>query len=278
MMARGLAVVAAAFCLALSIPTYTVAENPRSDEYAWLSGTFGAVVGTDPESPATAAPDGRPLATWMRRETLEFVVEPPLEDGDSVAFTATAEDGDTIELPLAEERWVTAPDAAGQHTVVAVIERSGSEPARYAWLLDVGDRPGSWETRLTMPALEASLVAKSGSVVGDRGHGCLTGFCQEAGYRPPADSLAPLAVAVGEPLALELSDGSAIVHWQGRAEPHGDTRGETRLAEATFDEPMAGPVLTGLEPDAAGEWLLEVRADYDRERGWQWYLFRLVAE
>ena len=85
-------------------------------------------------------------------------------------------------------------------------------------------------------------------------------------------------MGVGEALELHLSDGSALVHWEGRLEPHDGTLAETRLAQATFDEPVAGPALHGLEPDTAGEWLLEVRADYDRERGWQWFLFRLVAE
>ena len=85
-------------------------------------------------------------------------------------------------------------------------------------------------------------------------------------------------MAVGEPLRLVLDDGSAIVHWEGRLEPQPGTSAETRLAQATFDEPVAGPTLTGLEPDQPGDWLLELRADYDRERGWQWYLFRLIAE
>ena len=263
----------------LALPGMTMAEEPAVPTQAWLSGTFGTVLGTDTDRPATAPPDGRPLAAWMREETLEIVVEPPLGAGDELALTAAGADSDSsVELSVTDGRWVTGPDEAGVHTVVAAIDRQDAEPTRHAWLLEVGDRPAGWDTLLQRPPLEARLVAEDGVVVGERGHGCLTGFCQEAGYRPPADTLQPLSVAVGEPLGLELADGSAIVHWQGRAEPRAGTRSEVRLAEATFDVPVAGPTLTGLEPDAAGEWLLEVRADYDRERGWQWYLFRLEAE
>lgn len=263
----------------MSLPTATLATDQQGYEQALLSGTFGTVAGADPANPATAAPDGRPLAAWMRSETLELALDPPLDDETSVSITATAlEDGESIELSLEDGRWLTGPDAPGLHTIVATVARGSTDAREHAWLLDVGDRPGSWETMLEMPAIEGRLVASSGSVLGERGHGCLTDFCQEVGYRPPADSLAPLPVSVDEPLRLELSDGSAIVHWEGRVEPLPETASETRIAEATFDEPVAGPALSGLEPDLAGEWLLEVRADYDRERGWQWYLFRLTAE
>ncbi|MEX1335689.1 MAG: hypothetical protein AB1Z66_10340 [Candidatus Limnocylindrales bacterium] len=273
------AAIVVVLCALLASATTNAAEAP-DQEVAWLSGTFGTVVGGDQENPATAAPDARPLDTWMRSAPLEFGAQPPLSEGDSVTFEATSlEDDQTIELALAEQRWVTAPDAPGLHRVVATIMRPTLEPTRHAWLLDVPDRPGSWEVLLERPAIEGSLVGiTGGSVSGLRGRGCLTGFCQEVGYRPPVDVLEPLAVRVGEPLALELSDGSAVVGWEGRLEPQSGTASETRLAEAAFDKPVAGPALVGLEPDVAGEWLLEVRVDYDRERGWQWYLFRLVAE
>jgi len=272
------AAASAAMIVALALPTLVVATDPPGEETVWLSGTFGKVVGTDPTSPATAAPDDRPLATWMRAEPLELVIDPRVDDETAVAISATTADGDeSIELSIDEDRWVTGPDAPGLHTVVATVVRGAAEPRQYAWLLDVGDRPGSWETMLEMPAIQADLVAASGSVAGERGHGCLADFCQEVGYRPPAETLQPLTVAVGEPLTLELDDGSAIVHWEGRVEPY-EADSETRFAGATFDGPVAEPVLSGLEPDVAGEWLLQVRADYDRERGWQWYLFRLNAE
>ena len=263
--------------LAVALAPSVAASDEALPGTALLSGSFGKVVGGGLADPATADPDGRPLSTWMRSEMLELVLEPPLDEGTRVSITATADGGERVELAFDDGRWVTAPDEAGLHVVVATVTRGEHETADHAWLLDVGDRSGSWETMLERPPLHASLVSAAGAVVGARGHGCLTGFCQEVGYRPPAHSLEPLAVVVGEPLTLELDDGSAMVHWEGRAEPL-SARSETRLAQAAFDQPVAGPVLTGLEPDAAGEWLLEVRADYDRERGWQWYLFRLIAE
>ena len=265
--------------LALTLPTVAAATDGAPELMVWLKGPFGAVAGTDVDEPATAAPDARALDTWMRRATLELALDPPLEQGATVSLRSIALDGgQVVELPLADDRWVTGPDQPGLHTVVATVRQDDREPAERAWLLEVPDRPGSWETLLEMPPLEASLSTANGSVVGVRGHGCYVGGCQEVGYRPPAASLVPLTVSVGEPLTLGLADDSALVHWEGRLEPQTGTRAETRLAEADFDEPVAGPTLTGLEPDQPGEWLLELRVDYDRERGWQWYLFRLIAE
>lgn len=267
--------------LALAVPALTGAASPSPEPelVVWLRGPFGTVAGTDPGDPANAAPDGGPLGTWMREATLELSAQPPLAATDFVTLRATAsEDGSTIELPLEDGRWITGPDRPGEHTLVATIMDDGGVASEHAWSLDVPDRPGSWEALLEMPAIEASLSGSSGSVVGVRGHGCHVDTCQEAGYRPPASSLEPLTVTVGEPLTLELADGSALVGWEGRTEPQPGTRAETRLATDHFDGPVVGPTLTGLEPDRPGEWLLELRADYDRERGWQWYLFRLIAE
>ena len=272
-------VLALGLVLALALPAVAAAGDPAQDVIVWLKGPFGAVVGTDIGAPATAAPDARALDTWMRRATLELAVDPPLEQGATVSLRSIALDsGAVVELPLADDRWVTAPDQAGLHTVVATVRQDGRAPSEHAWLLDVPDRPGSWDTLLEMPPLEASLSTTNGSVIGVRGHGCYVDSCQEVGYRPPAASLLPLAAPVGEPLTLGLADGSALVHWEGRLEPQTGTQAETRLAQADFDAPVAGPTLTGLEPDQPGEWLLELRVDYDRERGWQWYLFRLIAE
>ncbi len=244
-----------------------------------LRGAFGTVVGQDPDTPAVAAPDGRGLDTWAREAVLELAVDPPLEPPATVTVVATPRDGgEAVVLPLKDGRWLTAPGQAGEHVVVATIEQVGHDASRHAWLLAVPDRPGDFETWLHFPPIEARARSSAGSVRGDRGHGCLVDLCQEVGPRPPAKVLEPLTVPVGETLTLELDDGSAMVHWQGRLEPQPGTASETRVARATFDEPVAEPALTGLEPDSTGEWLLELRVDYDRERGWQWYLFRLVAQ
>ena len=226
-----------------------------------------------------AAPDDRPLDTWARGAVLELRIDPPLGSADRVSVTASRPgEEDQVPLPIADGRWVTGPAQAGEHVVVATIEPDGGEASQHAWLVVVPDRPGDFETRLHVPPIEARLTSASGGVVGARGHGCLVDICQEVGHRPPPAALEPLSVVVDEPLLLELDDGSAIVHWEGRLEPQPGTASETRLGQATFVEPSAAPQLTGLEPDQPGEWLLELRVDYDRERGWQWYLFRLVAE
>ena len=275
-------VVACTLGLLLSLPAAAAAAEIIDRDApitVALGGHFGIVVGTDPAAPAVAAPDDRPLDTWARGAVLELRVDPPLGSTDRISITASrpGEEGQ-VPLAIADGRWVTGPAEAGEHVIVATVEPDGAEASQHAWLVVVPDRPGDFETRLHVPPIEARLTVASGGVVGERGHGCLVDICQEVGHRPPPEALEPLSVAVGEPLLLELDDGSAIVHWEGRLEPQPGTASETRLSQATFPEPRATPRLTGLEPDRPGEWLLELRVDYDRERGWQWYLFRLVAE
>jgi len=243
-----------------------------------LRGAFGTVRGGSPDEPATAAPDARALDTWMRSATLELITETPVDpDAPPVITAVSVDSGEATELVLDQDRWLTAPDVAGSYVVTVVTSDADGADHEQAWLVDVPDREGSWDTLLQMPAIEGSLASGEDGVEGVRGHGCFVDTCQEVGLRPPVDSLQPLEVAVGEALELHLSDGSALTHWEGRLEPQPGTSAETRFAEATFDEPVAEPTLAGLEPDVPGDWLLEVRADFDRERGWQWYLFRLAA-
>jgi hypothetical protein len=272
---------ALALGLLLTLPPAAGAtEGPEQQPISVsLRGPFGTVVGGDPATPAVAAPDGRALDAWAREAVLELTVDPTLPPDAAVSVSASARpDGASVTLPLEDGHWVTAPDRAGEYLLVATIEGADLEASEHAWLLAVPDRPGDFETWLQRPPIEALARSSTGSVMGERGHGCLVDLCQDVGYRPPAETLPPLTVPVGEPVSLELDDGSAMVRWQGRLEPLPGTDSETRLARATFDEPVAELVLTGLEPDREGEWLLELRTDYDRERGWQWYLFRLVAE
>jgi len=67
--------------------------------------------------------------------------------------------------------------------------------------------------------------------------------------------------------------------WTGTLTPLGGTRAGRIAAAGVFSEtPQAVAMLAGLETTAPGEWLLELRADYDRERGWQWFAYRLLAE
>ena len=177
-MTRRATTLAISLGLALVVPVMASAAEPSTDEPADLTvalrGPFGTVAGTDPADPATAAPDDRPLDTWMRQATLELIADPLVGQSDTVTFSATAgEDGPSVALDLEDGRWVTAPDEAGLYTVVATLERDGLEPSRRAWLLEVPDRPGSWETLLERPPIEGRLEAASGSVEGVRGHGCL---------------------------------------------------------------------------------------------------------
>jgi hypothetical protein len=143
----------------------------------------------------------------------------------------------------------------------------------------VPDRSGGPEVLWEIPGPVALLGPAGGEVRGVPGHGCYAYLCVEAGLRPPAATMEPVRVAVGEAPRLRIDDGSALVHWQGRLERIEQPGVPEREAEVTFpDDPSATPLLAGLEPTSAGEWLLEVRVDYDRERGWQWFLFRLLAE
>jgi len=289
-MTRHSRVRAAALALLMtSFGGMTAASEPQAAEptsepatpttVAWLSGPFGAVPGGPVGDPATAEPDGRALDTWMRQASLELASDPPLDAWSRWEVVARAVDGVGAEQVLSHgERWFMAPDEAGRYVLTATLENESGTRSEQAWLVEVPDREGSWETLLEMPMLSAELRASGGVVSSEPGHGCYVGMCQEVGLRPPAATLEALSIAVGEAPELHLGDGSALLRWQGRLEPLAGTTAETRLAQATFDRPVAGPVLTGLEPTTAGEWLLEVRTDYDRKRGWQWFLFRLRAE
>ncbi len=75
------------------------ATRPQRGRTVWLKGPFGAVPGTDLDEPATAAPDARPLDTWMRGATLELAIDPPLEPGATVSLRSIAlDDGQVVEL------------------------------------------------------------------------------------------------------------------------------------------------------------------------------------
>lgn len=260
-------------------------SSPRPDAGSgstpslWLSGPFGRVLGGDPAAPAGAAPDGRPLDTWMRAAPLvveaDVAVDP---EGLSVTSWPLDRAGATEQLSHGAMAFA-GPAVSGRHVIVASVETDADGLSQFAWLVDVPDRAGSDEALLEMPGPTARLASAAGSVDGEPGHGCYVYFCAEAGYRPPLGTLEVLPLAVGETPTLGLDDGSAMVGWTGTLEPVGQTRSERIHGSGSFpDEPQAVPLLHGLEPTVAGEWLLELRADLDRERGWQWFLYRLVVE
>jgi len=245
----------------------------------WLKGAFGRVSGGSLLEPATAAPDGRALDAWMRRAPLELTADVPL--GEAATLSVVSRPLDTGEEHRLSDgaAGFFGPDRPGTHLLIATIDSPGVAATEHAWLVEVPDRSGGPELLWEIPGPVALLGPASGEVQGVPGHGCYAYLCVEAGLRPPAETIEPVRVDVGQAPRLRIDDGSAVIHWQGRLEPVGQPGVPEREAETTFvDDPSAAPVLVGLEPTSAGEWLLEVRVDYDRERGWQWFLFRLITE
>ncbi len=162
-------------------------------------------------------------------------------------------------------------------TASLVTEPYGS--SEHAWLLLVPEREGGPEALLEMPGPTAVLSSGSVTIGGEPGNGCFLYLCVDVGYRPPPSALEPVGLAIGETPALSLDDGSAMTGWTGRLTPLDAATGGERTAEADYaTDPQPTAELRGLEPGDAGDWLLEIRIDLDRERGWQWFLFRLRAE
>lgn len=256
------------------------ATEPPPDPTAptlWLKGAFGRVPGGSVDDPATAAPDGRPLDAWMRDAPWELATDRPGSPGVISVVARPLDAGDEEQLSQGAGGF-SGPDTPGTHLVVATLELPGEAATEHTWLVDVPDRRGGPELLWEIPGPVAVLGPAEDEVRGVPGHGCYAYLCVEAGLRPPAETLEAVRVAIGEAPALRIDDGSALVHWQGRLEPIGPAGSQSREAEGTFEAPTADPTLVGLEPTGAGAWLLEVRVDYDRERGWQWFLFRLLAE
>ena len=243
----------------------------------WLKGAFGRVLGGAVDDPATAAPDGRPLDAWMRRAPLELTSEVAARASFTAVVARPLEAGEEELLAQGADTF-SGPDSPGIHLVVATLEVPGEGATEHAWLVHVPDRIGGPELLWEIPGPRAVSGPVGDAVLGVPGHGCYAYLCVEAGLRPPAETLEPVRLAVGDAPALRIDDGSALVHWQGRLEPIDRPGAEPLEAEATFEVPTDSPTLVGLEPTSAGDWLLEVRVDYDRERGWQWFLFRLRAE
>jgi hypothetical protein len=100
----------------------------------------------------------------------------------------------------------------------------------------------------------------------------------EGGRLPDHDLLEPLRIAVGETPSLRTDDGSALVGWVGTLYQVGQTGAVPVEAGATLPGPDAAPTLAGLAPSTPGEYRLELRAEFDRERGWQWMAYRIIAE
>jgi hypothetical protein len=281
-----------ALLLGLLLPlagTATAAEPsppPTGAPQVWLSGAFGRVPGGDPASPAGASPGRLPLDSWIRSAPLSLYVEVAPEDLLAVEVVSRQHDGAHEERLSSGATLFAGPDRPGVTVLVATVTTEPHGRSQHAWLLAVPDRAGGEEALLDVRAPVAMLISSTGSVAGEPGNGCYVYLCVDVGYQPPAASLEALPAAVGETLSLALDDGSAMIGWAGTLTPVADTitpvAGGGVEARTTEAGPLLPPTpvaeLAGLEPTAAGEWLLQVRADLDRERGWQWFVYRLVAE
>lgn len=251
---------------------------PTARPQVWLSGAFGRVAGADPAMPASAAPEGQPLDTWIRKAPLSLRVDVPFEDLLAIEVVSRPLEGDDVEERLSSGATSFAgPDTAGLSVLTATITTEPHGSSQHAWLLAVPDRTGGEKALLDIPGPGALLSSSAGNRSGEPGNGCYLYLCVDVGYQPPAASLQALQVDLGETLSLRLTDGSAMSGWAGSLTPISGTEAEALEAEGRH-EPAAVVRLVGLEPGVAGEWLLQVRADLDRERGWQWFLYRLVVE
>ncbi len=250
-----------------------VASSPTM----WLKGPFGKVIGGPPNLPATALPDQRPLDAWMRSAYLQLLSDVAGPDVRSLRVVARPVGGtDEIELSDGVVGFA-GPDLPGRYVITATLETAEARVSEHAWLVEVPDRRGEPELLWEMPAPTALLsTAGTSDVAGIPGHGCYVYLCVEAGYRPSVDTLAPVRLALGEHPQLRLDDGTAMAHWVARLESPAVPGTAIRQSEGgSAETPFTEAELTGLVPPTRGIWLLEVRADYDRERGWQWFVFRL---
>ena len=271
--------------LGLSLPVAgaIAADEPSSAPVTapqvWLSGAFGRVPGADPAAPAGAAPGGAPLDTWIREAPLTLDVGVPFEDLLELTVTSRPFGGDGPEERLSGGATTfPGPSAPGMATVTASLVTEPYGSSQHAWLLLVPEREGGPEALLDMPGPTAVLTSGSGAIPGEPGNGCFLYLCVDVGYRPPPATLEPLRLGIGETPSLSLDDGSALTSWTGRLTPLEATPGSERTAEADYaTDPQSIAELRGLEPGGAGDWLLEIRIDLDRERGWQWFLYRLQA-
>jgi hypothetical protein len=245
----------------------------------WLRGPFGRVPGGSVDDPATAAPLGHPLDTFVRRASLvlEIDVSSPLDVLDVVARPV---EDDTPEEVLSTGAMVfEGPDRPGQSLLVVTVARPPERTGQYAWLVDVPHREPPHDGLYDIPAPEVIVASDEGAVAGVPGSGCYAYLCVDTGGLPPSRSLQPLPVAIGEALSLRLSDGSAITAWEGRLRPLGGSGARPREAFTVLTDTAEEVIdLTGLEPPAAGEWLLELKVVFDRERGWLWTVYRLAAD
>ncbi len=283
-------IILSSLVLSLAVPfggTAAIGAEPSASPgteatapHVWLKGPFGTVLGADPAAPAGAAPADVPLDTWMRGAPLLLGTDLASGEAPEVSVVSAPLDGHGRPEQLsAGDTEFSGPDTTGLNVITATVKTDQHGTSEHAWVVVVPDRERDPDLLFDIPGPRVRLVSETGSVDGEQGHGCYVYMCREAGYRPPVTALDALPMGAGETPSIRIDDGSAMAGWKGTLEPLGDTRSEPILAEETFaDAPRVTTKLTGLEPTVTGEWLLELLVEYDRERGWQWFLYRLTAE
>ena len=135
-----------------------------------------------------------------------------------------------------------------------------------------------------MPAPD-TLVEAAGNadpmraVVGSPGDGCYVYLCVEVGGHVPVGSLPRVEVRPGTPLSARLSDGSGIVAWQATLAPRHGAAAEPISGQSAANDPAATSLdLAGLAAPSDGNWILTLKIELDRERGWMTTSYLVVAE
>lgn len=135
---------------------------------------------------------------------------------------------------------------------------------------------GSWWWRIAVPDRDLpeeetgppppAIVVASGADVAslEQGSGCHLGTCGDIGRVSPPELLPTVHTIVQAPLAVSLSDGSAMVGWSVSATPvgGGDTDG------ILLGQGGGTPTTQAWVPaPGTGDWVLAVSVTFDRERG-----------
>ncbi|HZW02133.1 MAG TPA: hypothetical protein VFF55_11240 [Candidatus Deferrimicrobium sp.] len=250
-------------------PAESAAAPIAAGTLVWLRGPFGRVAGGTLDDPGTAPPGDQPLKTVVRHAPLV------LETGagtDVIALVVAARSLDAAGAvePLSDGALVfEGPDGVGQHLIVADVTSMSGVASQYAWLVDVPDQQPPADGLYDIPAPDIVLIASGGSTSGRTGSGCYAYLCVDVGHPPPAETLPVLTAKVGELFTVQAADGSALTAWAGRLSSIDDPAQDDTRAKAVLAGPLENVVsLSGLEPPAAGRWLLDLEVEFDRERGW----------
>lgn len=271
--------------LSLTMPLRPIAASEpgpaagAAEPQVWLRGAFGRVLGTDPTQPAAAYPGTAPLDTFIRRAPLVLETNVPTEYIETLSVRSRSVSSGAKSEALSDGATeFEGPDVVGRTVVTATLASTSAEPTHHSWLLEVPPREGDLDTLFEIVPPGIMLSSASGRVAGVAGNGCYAYLCSDSGAAPVPRNLSPLRVAVGEALDVSSDDGSGLVGWAGRLVPDIDTPGDPLRASDHLGAPTATMSLPGLEPTAPGGWVLLLRVDFDRERGWLWHAYRLTAE